>query len=358
LTSKDGDFGDVNGVAYKVDDDNFCYNPSNNDSLLSLDKIPIIYPDSPPFENLIWPKGHYINISRGLCPEKCSYCVANNKDINTRDYQTLRIDKILEQMHVYQESGVHQLFLGEHHFLNMPFMTQLFERIIGENFSLYFELETHPVIFENDTLLKKMIQAGFWRFTMGCETGSNSLLKRMGRRSNSQQIVDSVKRIAENGGIVLTSWISNLPGETDSDFMKTQEIMRQVVMAGGFIYWIENLHVSPGSQLFDKPRYWDIQILLNKLEDWIDWSLNSKKYVSFEEACKNPLDYLTHLSRNITAKEMVERFYSNRKLALKLIPEMKHNLKNRFKNLNTENYEIEMQALNWYEDRGWRLWLF
>ena len=33
---------------------------------------------------------------------------------------------------------------------------------------------------------------------MGCESGSNSLLKRMGRNSNSRQIVDSVKRIVEH----------------------------------------------------------------------------------------------------------------------------------------------------------------
>lgn len=358
LISKDCNLSDVNGIAYKVGDDNFIYNPPGSDSLLSLDKIPIIYPDSPPFESLIWPKGHYINISRGLCPEKCSYCVANNKDINTRAYQTLKIDKILEQIHVYQENGFHQLFLGEHHFLKMPFMTELFEGIIRENFTLYFELETHPVIFENKTLLEKMIQAKFWRFTMGCESGSNSLLKRIGRRSNSGQIINSVKRIVQSGGIVLTSWISNLPGETASEFQETQEVMQHVVKIGGSIYWIENLHVSPGSQLYEKPQYWDIQILLNKLEDWIGWSMNSKKYVSFEEARKNPLDYLTHLNRNVTPEEMIERFYSNRNLALSLIPEMKLNLQYGFKNLNSNNFRIEMQALDWYEDRGWKLWLF
>jgi radical SAM superfamily enzyme YgiQ (UPF0313 family) len=240
----------------------------------------------------------------------------------------------------------------------MPFMTELFEGIIRENFTLYFELETHPVIFENKTLLEKMIQAKFWRFTMGCESGSNSLLKRIGRRSNSGQIINSVKRIVQSGGIVLTSWISNLPGETASEFQETQEVMQHVVKIGGSIYWIENLHVSPGSQLYEKPQYWDIQILLNKLEDWIGWSMNSKKYVSFEEARKNPLDYLTHLNRNVTPEEMIERFYSNRNLALSLIPEMKLNLQYGFKNLNSNNFRIEMQALDWYEDRGWKLWLF
>ena len=198
MTSKNCNLSAVNGIAYKVGDDNFIYNPSISDSLLSLDEIPIIYPDSPPFENLIWPKGHYIKISRGLCPEKCSYCVANNKDINTRAYQTLKIDKMLE-IHVYQEKGFHQLFLGENHFLNMSFMTELLENIIRENFTLYFELETHPMLFNKSGLVDTMIQTGFLKYTMGCESGADSLLKRMGRNSNSRQIIESVKRIAARG---------------------------------------------------------------------------------------------------------------------------------------------------------------
>lgn len=162
----------------------------------------------------------------------------------------------------------------------------------------------------------------------------------------------------KGGGIVLTSWISNLPGETDSEFQETQEIMHHVVKAGGFIYWIENLHVLPGSQLYEKPQYWDIEILLNNLEDWIRWSVFSKKYVNFDEAYKEPLNYLTHLNRNVSPEEMIERFYSNRKLALSLMPEMKFNLENRFKNLPSDILETEMQALEWYESKGWKLWLF
>ena len=156
----------------------------------------------------------------------------------------------------------------------------------------------------------------------------------------------------------MTSWISNLPGETSSEFQETQNLMKHVVELGGFIYWIENLHVSPCSQLSENPRYWDIEILTNSLEGWIDWSMNSKKYVDPEEARNHPLRYLTHLNHNAAPEEMIGRFYSNRKLALSLIPAMKHNLEHRFKNLDPNNFRIEMQALEWYENRGWKLWLF
>ena len=358
LRSRDRGLNDVSGVALRGRNDDHIYNPPREDSVLGLDEIPIIYPDSPPFENIYWQKRHFMNISRGLCPEKCAYCVGNNKDINNRPYQTLKIDKILKQLCVYQEYGFQELFLGENHFLNMSFMRELLENIIRENFALYFELETHPVLFNNPTLLDNMIQAGFLKYTMGCESGADSLLKKMRRNSNSRQIIESVKRIAEMGGIVLTSWISNLPGETQSEFQKTQEIMHHVVNAGGFIYWIENLHVFPGSTLYEKPQYWDIEILLNNLEEWIRWSILSKKYVSFEEAYSNPNYYLTHLNKNITPENMIERFYSNRKLALSLVPEMKTNLENRSENLPSDIVQTEMQAIQWYESKGHKLWLF
>ena len=151
-------------------------------------------------------------------------------------------------------------------------MTELLENIIRENFALYFGLEPLPSLVRILKLLNKMIQTRFLKYTMGCESGLNSLLKRMSRNLDSSQIIESVKRIAENGGIVLMSWISNLPGKTQSEFQGTQGIMRQVVKAGGFIYWVENLHALPGSQFHEKPQNWDIEILLNNLEGRIKWS--------------------------------------------------------------------------------------
>jgi radical SAM superfamily enzyme YgiQ (UPF0313 family) len=358
LISTDCNLSEIAGLAFRDPHDDLVYNPPRQESVLKLDEIPIIHPDAPPFKTIFWQKRHFINISRGLCPEKCAYCVGNNKDINPRAYRTLSIDKILEQIQVYQEAGFYELFLGENHFLNTMFMTDLIDNIIQENFKMYFELETHPVIFESKSLLDKMIQAKFLRYTMGCESGSNSVLKRMGRNSNSRQIIGSVERIAETGGIVLTSWISNLPGETHSEFKETQEMMHHVVGAGGFVYWIENLHVLPGSKLYAAPQAWDIDVLLKNLQDWMRWSIVSKKYVNFEEARQSPLKYLTHLNRNASPEEMIGRFYSNRELARSLLPNMRETLENRSDNLPSDIFKSEAQALEWYQHKGWKLWLF
>jgi len=358
LDSPGSNLPDVTGAAVRGSNDELIFKPAEANDHLDRDEIPIIHPEARPFSKIFWQKRHFINISRGRCPEKCAYCAGNNREINTRIYQTIKIRNIIEQLRVYEKFGFQDLFLGENHFLNLPFMTELMDSIIKENFSMVFELETHPVMFDRQDLLEKMIAAKFLRFTMGCESGSNSVMKRMGRNSGAAEILSSVKGIAEQGGIVLTSWISNLPGETESEFQETQKLMYEVVKAGGLIYWIENLHVFPGTRLHKNAADWGIEILLKSIDDWMRWSLVSKQYVSFEEARKDPMKYLTHLNCHISPEKMIERFYSNRRLAASLVPEMKFNLENGFSNLPPEILETELRALDWYEQKGWKLWLF
>lgn len=348
----------VDGVASRGPNGDFIYNPPRAEALMDLDEMPIITPKAPPFDNLIWPRRSFLNISRGLCPETCAYCVANNRDINARHFRTMAIERILEQLRVYQAHGIKSVFLGENHFLNKAFMTELIEKILQENLALTFELESHPALFKDKRLLEKMITAGFHRFTLGCESGANGLLQRIGRHANTDQFMQSVKGIADAGGLAVTSWICNLPGETKDEFQATQDMLRQVVKAGGFIYWIENLHVLPGSQLFIDPEKWHIEILLNNLADWFRWSLVSKLYVDPEDAMQVPLRYLTHVNSNCTPQEMILRFYTLRRLARGLVPDMKSNLADRSMHLPADLVQTEMQKLDWYQNKGWKLILF
>ena len=348
----------VEGLACRKTNGDFNYHPNQARNLLDIDEMPVIDPDAPPFTNLLWPKRTYMNLSRGLCPEPCAYCVGNNRSINPRSFQTIRIDRILKQLAIYGQKGFQGVFFGENHFLDMAFMHDLLDAIIRSNFDLYFELETHPVIFTDRRLLTKMIEAGFLRYTMGCESGADFLLKRIGRRSSARQIMESVKQISGAGGLVVTSWICNLPGETESDFQATQKLLRDVVTAGGFNYWIENLHVLPGSRFYEQPDRWGIEVLLKNLKDWTRWARVSKVYVDPKEAELAPTEYLTHLHRNTSPKKMIKRFFAQRRLARDLIPAMQENLSDRADLLPQDLAQSERQRHLWYEEKGWRLLLF
>jgi radical SAM superfamily enzyme YgiQ (UPF0313 family) len=106
----------IDGVASRDHKGAFVYNPPRPDGLLKLEAMPVIRPDAKPFRNLFWPRRSFLNISRGLCPEQCAYCVANNRGINPRDFRTMQIDHIINQLRVYQASGVESVFPGRKSF--------------------------------------------------------------------------------------------------------------------------------------------------------------------------------------------------------------------------------------------------
>jgi anaerobic magnesium-protoporphyrin IX monomethyl ester cyclase len=348
----------IDGVAARNGRGRGAARPARPTNLLPLEAMAPIAPKARPFADLLWPRRSFINISRGLCPEACTYCVANNRTINPRRFQFMQIDRILEQLRLYQDHGIQSVFLGENHFLDTAFMKALIAAIIAEKLNLTFELETHPALFEDKDLLPKMVAAGFHRYTMGGESGSDALLKRMGRRSSSRQIMAGVRRIADAGGLAVTSWICNLPGESASGVRATTALLERVVAAGGFIYWIENLHVLPGSALHAHPEKWGIDILLERLSDWIRWAQVSKSFVTPEDAARDPLRYLTHRNHGTAPQEMMRRFFAQRRRARDLVPEMKANLSKRAAHLPPELARSEMQKLDWYAAKGWQLLLF
>jgi radical SAM superfamily enzyme YgiQ (UPF0313 family) len=299
-----------------------------------------------------------VNIARGLCPETCAYCVANNRRINPRAYRTMRMEHIIDQLRVYRDKGVQGIFLGENHFLDIAFLSELVARIAREVPELYFELETHPVLFTAEGLLPKMLAAGFRRFTMGAESGSAALLKRMGRSLTPAHLLDSVQRIADAGALAVTSWICNLPGETPAAFEETAALLERVVAAGGFIYWIENLHVLPGSRLYRHPETWGLDLRLNTLADWERWALLSKTYVAPEEALETPERYLTHVNHGTSPREMIRRLYAHRRRARARVPDMLASLEARRAHLPPALHHAEKERLDWYQTQGWQLLLF
>ncbi|MCA9668912.1 MAG: radical SAM protein [Myxococcales bacterium] len=323
-------------------------------SLVPMEELPIVNADAPPFDDVTWGYGAFINIARGLCPFQCGYCVANRQSFFRRPLSTVSVDRVIEQIRTYEKLGFKEIFLGESEFVYPRYVGQLAEALAASGLDITVRLETHPVLFKRPELVRNLVDGGFVRFTMGCESASKSVLKRTGRGSSREQILDAVRLISDMGGMVLTAWIANLPGETASEFRETYEAMREVVALGGQIYWIENLMVTPGTKFADDPSAYDIDVLVNTLEGWQRWSQLSKRYVTEEEFAAKPREYLTHINTNSTPADMVKRFYQLRYLARDLVPDMRRNVERNMTG-NEYLYELEMGELGWFEEKGYLL---
>lgn len=323
---------------------------------LPISDVSIIDPRLPCFHGVKPSSSFYLNVSRGKCAHHCTYCVANNGEIFQRKLTSLPIPKIIEQLKIYKECDVKEVFLGETQFITRPFLKELAREIIKQKVDIYLRLETHPILFDYD-MTKLLIEAGFRRFTMGCESGDPDMLSASGRNYGTNRILKAVETIVEHGGIVLTSWIINLPNETRTQFDHTLKMMNEVADRGGLSYWIENLHVIPGSPLEKEEEKHKIKILLKTFADWRRWAFIAKSNIDFEDALEQPEKYLTHLATNASPREMMERFIEARMFAKELIPKKINFLMNR-KDLPTEIAAVEMAGLHWYQKAGYRMLVF
>lgn len=322
-----GDPGSVPGCWHR-NHDAVRHSPASGNSLVPMRELPLLDPGCEPFDNIAWWKRTYINITRGRCPCRCGYCVANYQPFYRRPLVLNQTDRVIEQIRIYDEHGFNELFLGETEFLSPRYRTQMMEladRIQSLRPNLTFSIEGHPGMFSDPDLARRLVRAGFLRFSIGAESGSTGVLRRIGRNSTRDEILRAVRNISAAGGLVQTSWICNLPGETDAEFGESLDTMKQVADSGGQIYWIDPLIVLPDTPFSRCPQAHQIQPLLNSLEDWQRWSLLAKNEASTEDLRANPLRYLTHVNLNTSPEVMIDRFIRCRSLAVELVPQMKAN---------------------------------
>ena len=70
------------------------------------------------------------------------------------------------------------------------------------------------------------------RFVLGAESGSLKVLRKAGRWSTPEKLLNAVRNIHDAGASVLTAWICNLPGEEEEDVELSLKGMSDVVDAG------------------------------------------------------------------------------------------------------------------------------
>jgi radical SAM superfamily enzyme YgiQ (UPF0313 family) len=345
----------IPGTAIKIDG-KIHYDQPTKDNIIPIEDIPIIDPKSKFFNGISIPEFFYINLVRGRCKYHCGYCVANNPNFNVRNFEYIPIKKIVEQLTIYNERNIKEVFMGETEFQDKIFINDIAEAIQKENINLSFRLETNPSLFTKD-ITRKLVKSGFYRFTVGCETGSDELLTRIGRSSSKYEIITATKNIVENSALLVTSWIANLPTERNGDFLKTLETMYKVANIGGYIYWVENLHVLPGSRFYEKYSEFSIKPILTTFDEWIHWAPISKTLVNFDEMEKDPMKYITHIDEKIPPKIMILRFKAMRLLAL-------DNIDNHIIKLETNEHipkfikQTEMKNLENYKKEQYKLLLF
>jgi anaerobic magnesium-protoporphyrin IX monomethyl ester cyclase len=349
------ELSDVGGCWHRKGNDLVVRQP-DADGVVPMDELPLLDPRREVFRGVQWSDRTYMNISRGLCPRPCGYCMASNPSYFRRNLSSVSVRRVVEQARIFDECGFKDVHLGENEFLMPEFMEELAEALQGAGLRLTLRLETHPALFENGAVARKLVRGGFRRFVLGAESGSLKVLRRAGRWSTPEELLRAVRHVHDAGATVLTAWISNLPGEEEEDIQASLKTMTDVVDAGGDVYWISSLVCPPATPFALAPERYGLRLIVRTLEDWRRWSRVSKESVTLEGLLAQPLKYLTQVSEGVEPEEMVRRLCRYRDHARRLVPKMRKNAE--VIRDNEELYRGHHQMLDWYEREGYRLHTF
>jgi tRNA-2-methylthio-N6-dimethylallyladenosine synthase len=205
----------------------------------------------------------FVSIMQG-CNMHCTFCIVPR----TRGAERSRaIDEIVREVRELVAHGVKEVTLlgqivnlyGRHEFPKRdgksPFV-QLLEAVheIDGLERLRFT-SPHPIGFRHDLIdtfgrLAKLAD----HVHLPLQSGSNKILKSMHRTYTAEKYVDLVDRIrhARDGIAITTDIIVGFPGETESDYGQTRELVGQIQFDNAFVFRYSPRRDTPAAEMSDQ----------------------------------------------------------------------------------------------------------
>ena len=200
----------------------------------------------------------FVTIMRG-CDNHCTYCVVPS--VRGRE-TSRRPESILKEIHNLVKTGVREITLlgqnvnsyGKNQ--NLCTFSELLSKINQVEGLLRIRFTTsHPRDLGSDLIrafgnLEKLCP----HIHLPVQSGSNRVLKRMNRQYNREQYLDKVAKLRDTcPQIAITSdIIVGFPGESESDFEQTLELIKTVEFDGLFAFQYSDRPQAPSVKLPDK----------------------------------------------------------------------------------------------------------
>ena len=219
-------FYDVKGIAYKLNNKIII---NENRLLPDLNELP------PPAWDLLPLNKHKMALhfeptkkvmpilsTRG-CPFSCDFCsnwILSRKVVRFKDVEKV-ISEINELIFKYKVNTL--LFRDEVFTLNRNRVIQLCEEIIENKLNIEWWCQTRVGLIDDD-LLKIMKSAGCVAISCGIESGSDVVLKDIGKKITIHQAKDTIAMIKNNGIFSYVNFIIGHSLDTKETILETMKV--------------------------------------------------------------------------------------------------------------------------------------
>ena len=205
--------------------------------------------------------------SRG-CPFKCVFC-----DIPHRRYLSRSPERIADEIEEILRLGIDEINIMDDTFnLNRSRVVDLCEEILRRKLKFRWvgRGRVHPF---DEQLAKLMKRAGCYRFHVGVETGSEEMLKKIGKKITLAQVRNFFELCQGNGLETLAYFIIGFEGEREGHIRQTIALARELRPTYAFF---SILSLFPGSAVYGRAR----EKGLIEGDPWLEFSKNPS--VDFE----------------------------------------------------------------------------
>ncbi len=302
----------VKGITY-IQDGKVVDNPDRG--FMELDKLEL-----PAYDLLELEKyadltdGFSYESSRG-CPHRCKFCY--NLYFHKRKWRGKNSKKVLDELEsIVRRYKVKKIYFVEDElFANRSRAKEIFEGIcrrdLGIEWSAFCRADF--ISRRTDSEIKLLKDSGCEILSIGVESGSPEMLRKINKDITVEQVEDAVRKCVKCDIMPVMSFIIGIPGETKEDMFKTlrfyDKLMKtseKIEINGCFVYT-----PYPGTPIFEiaiqkgyKPK--------ESLEEWGQWKYSdvaNTPWLTTRE--KNELDIISTIARFRYFVHRLE-FYSER----------------------------------------------
>ncbi len=247
-----------------------------------------------------------LQTSRG-CPFQCTFCLSKELRRTKMSYYELE-DVVQLAKDYYELFSFNRFFISDDIFFMNTERVSLFCDMFDElGLPFKFRAMSHAKIDDID-MYRRVAASGFWKVSIGAESGDNEVLKAIGKRITVDDIERSVVQIKEAGLRAETLFIIGHPQDTKETIEKTIALGVRLKRKYGVTSWFSLAQPFPGTE-FGRQSQVTGQIIPNTDKEW---SIRGVSYIPDGLT----VDYLLEARRRgmymCNAKFGTVRYYLNK----------------------------------------------
>lgn len=212
---------------------------------------------------------NYVGLVTSIgCPYKCTFCV-NSIVPDYNKWQAWSAERICDEIERAQSYGFKNIFFWDDNFFISNERTESFIRLVYKNhlsFNWFALVRANKV---SRKLFRECKKIGLQRVSIGGESGSDEVHRRIRKQTTVKQIEESARILNEIGIEASYSYMIGLPNETKEDILLTQEHLKRMgkiqdlpKVVGPMLYC-----PYPGSKLYEECKQFGWQ-QPQRFEDW------------------------------------------------------------------------------------------